>query len=94
MVLLENGFICLHIGTGYHSPVKINRYKKLYNDACIIGSKLLNNGKNCQTVVEAVCTYLEDSELTNAGYGSNLVMLNVKQPFWYLKMAVFQVLLV
>lgn len=73
-VPLEKGFICLHVGAGYHCPSKIQDYKKLCAQSCRLGARLLNEGKSCVEVVEAVMCRLEDSDLTNAGYGSNLTM--------------------
>lgn len=67
-------FIVLHIGAGFHCPSKHIEYKKLCTKACNIGMKLLQANKTCVEVVDRVCSLLEDSPLTNAGYGSNLSM--------------------
>lgn len=73
-VILEKGFISLHVGAGYHNSSKIPEYKKLCSQSCRLGARLLNEGRSCVEVVETVMILLENSGLTNAGYGSNLTL--------------------
>lgn len=67
-------FIALHLGAGYHSVKNDKKYKQLCKAACQLGVTLLANGGNSLDVTTQVCSYLEDHELTNAGYASNLTM--------------------
>ncbi|XP_065672409.1 threonine aspartase 1-like [Hydra vulgaris] len=67
-----SGFVCLHIGAGYHSINKETLYINLCKNACMLGNKLLKEGSTCIDIVEKVCCFLEDSDLTNAGFGSNI----------------------
>lgn len=69
-----NTFIALHLGAGYHCTRKESQYKQLCKTACKFGMKLLTEGHDSVSVVQKVCSLLEDSELTNAGYGSNLTV--------------------
>ena len=69
-----NPFITLHLGAGYHNPDNVNQFKKCYKDACRLGMKLLQDGESSLVAAEAVCSFLEDNPLTNAGYGSNLTI--------------------
>ena len=69
-----NPFISLHLGAGYHNPDNAKQYKKCCEDACRLGMKLLLNGASSLIAAEAVCSFLEDNPLTNAGYGSNLTI--------------------
>lgn len=65
-------FVAVHIGAGFHSPLKREKYQQICTIACEAGMRLLkNNASSIETVV-AVIKCLEDEELTNAGYGSNL----------------------
>ena len=69
---MSSNFIALHLGAGYHSHAKESQYKLLCKEACKLGIKHLDNGLCCVDVVTKICSFLEDSKLTNAGYGSNL----------------------
>lgn len=69
---LKKGFLCLHLGAGFHSEHKKNLYKKLCGEAIQIGVTLLNNNAECVEVATKVASYIENSPLTNAGFGSNL----------------------
>ncbi|KAJ1906868.1 hypothetical protein IWQ60_011984, partial [Tieghemiomyces parasiticus] len=40
--------------------------------ACLRAAEVLANGGSCITAVEAAIKVLEDDEITNAGFGSNL----------------------
>ena len=69
---LRKGFLCLHLGAGFHSETKQNVYKQVCEDALQLGVNLLNNHLTCVDVATKVVSYLENSKLTNAGFGSNL----------------------
>ena len=45
-----------------------------YGSACSAGMAFLKNGASALEAVEAAIKLLEDNEVTNAGYGSNLAM--------------------
>lgn len=65
-------FIALHLGAGIHSTAQEKSLRRLCKLGCRDGIKLLNEGKSSQEVAIAVCKILENSPLTNAGYGSQL----------------------
>lgn len=44
------------------------------NSACKAGMAVMNNGGSSVDAVEIALKVLEDREITNAGYGSNLAM--------------------
>lgn len=71
---MNNPFVAIHLGAGRHSKQKENEYKKLCKQATNLGIELLKNGSgmDCNSVAVEVAKVLEDSEITNAGYGSNL----------------------
>ena len=71
---LNKGFLCLHLGAGFHSETKRDLYKKVCEDALQLGVNLLNNQSTCVEVVTKVTSFLENSQLTNAGFGSNLTI--------------------
>ena len=71
---LNKGFLCLHLGAGFHSETKRDSYKRVCEDALQLGVNLLNNQSTCVEVVTKVTAFLENSELTNAGSGSNLTI--------------------
>ncbi|KAK2071960.1 hypothetical protein P8C59_006341 [Phyllachora maydis] len=66
--------IFIHAGAGYHSI----KNEKVHLDACSeaarIGMKFLKAGGGAPAAVEAAIRSLEDKEITNAGFGSNLNM--------------------
>ena len=66
------GFIAVHLGAGCHSKSKFPKYKSLCNNACTTAMNLIKAGHSSVHVVTEVISILEDSSLTNAGYGSNL----------------------
>lgn len=69
---VNNGFIAVHVGAGQHSDRLKDKYINLCKEACRKGiEKLLEGGGPLEAVVAAT-VILENSELTNAGYGSNL----------------------
>lgn len=70
----NNGFIAVHVGAGNHAESQKKNYQKLCKEACLYGIKSIKNGKtHIDAVVEAT-KILENSPLTNAGYGSNLTL--------------------
>lgn len=71
---LNKGFLCLHLGAGFHSETKRDLYKKVCEDALQLGVNLLNNQSTCVEVVTKLTSFLENSQLTNAGFGSNLTI--------------------
>ena len=60
------------IGAGNHSQRKEKAYFGLCSKACDIGIEAFECGEDASEVVASVVKALEDSEMTNAGYGSNL----------------------
>ncbi|XP_017885648.2 threonine aspartase 1 [Ceratina calcarata] len=71
---VNHGFIAVHVGAGKHSEALKEKYQKLCRQACKSAIKSLKAGRR---PVDAVCeavTELEDSPLTNAGFGSNLTL--------------------
>ncbi|XP_063241375.1 threonine aspartase 1 [Bacillus rossius redtenbacheri] len=66
------GFIGLHIGAGDHSLKLYPEYKKLCQAACRKGMSLVRAGSPALQAAVAATAVLEDSALTNAGYGSTL----------------------
>ncbi|XP_061714333.1 threonine aspartase 1 [Cydia pomonella] len=67
-----NGFIAVHCGAGYHSDNLKKEYQKLCHVACRKASESLKQGGNAVDAIEKAIIELENSPLTNAGYGSNL----------------------
>ncbi|CAG4930099.1 threonine aspartase 1 [Colias croceus] len=67
-----NGFIAVHCGAGYHSDTLRKDYQKTCYTACRKAGQALNEGGNAVDAVEKAIVELENSSLTNAGYGSNL----------------------
>jgi len=68
----STGFIVVHLGAGYHSKAKTREYKKLTRRACKLGRELCKDGHLASYIACEVVSLLETSDLTNAGYGSNL----------------------
>ncbi|XP_066600315.1 threonine aspartase 1-like [Prorops nasuta] len=70
----NQGFVAVHVGAGHHSDYLIDKYKQLCKEACKIAVENINCGATAlDAVVESVIV-LENSQLTNAGYGSNLTL--------------------
>ncbi|XP_077295946.1 taspase 1 [Arctopsyche grandis] len=67
-----SGFIAVHLGAGHHNKDIGKDYQKLCHSACQKAATILNQGGNATDAVEAAVIELENSQLTNAGYGSNL----------------------
>ncbi|KAG5980244.1 hypothetical protein E4U55_004245 [Claviceps digitariae] len=64
--------IFIHAGAGFHS----HQNEHVHLEACVsaaeMGMKFLKAGATATEAVEAALRILEDREITNAGYGSNL----------------------
>ncbi|XP_059057206.1 threonine aspartase 1 [Achroia grisella] len=67
-----NGFIAVHCGAGYHSDSLKKEYQKTCYNACRKAAETLKNGGHAVEAVEKAIIELENSPLTNAGFGSNL----------------------
>lgn len=74
MAKSNQGFIAVHVGAGRHSETLKEQYQKLCRQACKAGiQNLKNGGSSLDAAVETVII-LENSPLTNAGFGSNLTL--------------------
>lgn len=70
--MVHSGFVAVHLGAGCHSSKSEALYKKLCKITCEKGTAMLQEGRSAlDAACEMVCM-LEDSPLTNAGFGSNL----------------------
>ncbi|XP_015122898.1 threonine aspartase 1 [Diachasma alloeum] len=70
----NEGLIAVHVGAGQHSESLKKKYQKLCRLACEAGCQVLRAGKTPMDAVVASTMVLEDSPLTNAGFGSNLTL--------------------
>ncbi|KAI0180724.1 N-terminal nucleophile aminohydrolase [Hypoxylon sp. FL1284] len=66
--------IFIHAGAGYHSIANETIHLEACNEAARASMKLLRSGHSAIDAVEAAIRFLEDREITNAGYGSNLAI--------------------
>ncbi|KAL7623701.1 hypothetical protein AAE478_005253 [Parahypoxylon ruwenzoriense] len=64
--------IFIHAGAGYHSTVNERIHLEACSEAARTSMKLLRSGRSAIDAVEAAIKVLEDKEITNAGFGSNL----------------------
>ncbi|KAF3766515.1 N-terminal nucleophile aminohydrolase, partial [Cryphonectria parasitica EP155] len=64
--------IVIHAGAGYHSLQNESFHLAMCSKAASEGMKLLKAGRTAVEAVEAAIKVLENNEITNAGYGSNL----------------------
>ncbi|KAF8445531.1 nucleophile aminohydrolase [Terfezia claveryi] len=64
--------VFVHAGAGYHSKPNEPVHLKACGDACKAAMVLLKNGGSAADAVEMAVRVLEDAEITNSGYGSNL----------------------
>ncbi|XP_050534632.1 threonine aspartase 1 isoform X1 [Daktulosphaira vitifoliae] len=64
--------IAVHAGAGYLKPANEVKYKKLCKKACNKGLEVIANNGSALEAVTLATSVLEDSPITNAGYGSNL----------------------
>lgn len=73
----EGGDLCaifVHAGAGFHSFNNERLHLAACNDAAKTAMTVLRNGGSATDAVEMCIRVLEDREITNAGYGSNLNM--------------------
>ncbi|CAI6249191.1 unnamed protein product [Periconia digitata] len=66
--------IFVHAGAGYHSRANERIHLDACNDAAQIAMLILRNGGSALDAAEMAVKVLEDKEITNAGFGSNLTM--------------------
>ncbi|KAK5660999.1 hypothetical protein OQA88_12377 [Cercophora sp. LCS_1] len=66
--------IFVHAGAGYHSMVNEKVHLEACSDAARAAMKFLKAGASATEAVEVAIKCLEDKEITNAGFGSNLNM--------------------
>ncbi|KAF4625781.1 hypothetical protein G7Y89_g12383 [Cudoniella acicularis] len=64
--------IFVHAGAGYHSTTNEHIHLGACNDSARLAMRILRAGGTAVDAVEAAIKVLEDKEITNAGYGSNL----------------------
>ncbi|CDW58637.1 Asparaginase 2 domain containing protein [Trichuris trichiura] len=72
MATKDIDFVAVHAGAGYYSNRDQKGIVKLCKKACSIGARQLTSGKPAIDSCVAATVVLEDSPLTNAGFGSNL----------------------
>lgn len=72
----QNDMCCIfvHAGAGYHSHANEKIHLNACNDAAQLAMLVLRNGGSALDAAEMAVKILEDREITNAGYGSNLAM--------------------
>ncbi|KAF4836643.1 Threonine aspartase 1 [Colletotrichum tropicale] len=68
------GAIFIHAGAGFHSHQNERVHLEACSNAAAMGMKFLKSGASATEAVEIALRVLEDKEITNAGYGSNLSM--------------------
>ncbi|RDA86463.1 hypothetical protein CP532_3612 [Ophiocordyceps camponoti-leonardi (nom. inval.)] len=66
--------IFIHAGAGFHSRQNETVHLRACVSAAEMGMRFLKAGATSTEAVEAALRILEDKEITNAGYGSNLSM--------------------
>jgi taspase, threonine aspartase, 1 len=66
--------IFVHAGAGFHSFANEKHHLSVCQDAARVAMTILKNGGEATDAVEMAIKVLEDREITNAGYGSNLAM--------------------
>ncbi|KAL2370668.1 hypothetical protein RJZ57_004911 [Blastomyces gilchristii] len=64
--------IFIHAGAGFHSYQAESTHLWVCNQAATLGMTVLRAGGRAVDAVEVAIKFLEDHEITNAGYGSNL----------------------
>ncbi|KAK0741021.1 nucleophile aminohydrolase [Schizothecium vesticola] len=68
------GAVFIHAGAGYHSTANEKIHLEACSEAARVGMRFLKAGATAPEAVEAAIKCLEDKEITNAGFGSNLNM--------------------
>jgi len=66
--------VFIHAGAGYHSLTNETIHLEACSEAARTAMKLLQAGCSALEAVEAAIKILEDKEIANAGYGSNLAI--------------------
>ncbi|GAB7361759.1 hypothetical protein MBLNU230_g1804t1 [Neophaeotheca triangularis] len=66
--------IFVHAGAGFHSVTNEHIHLQACHDAARSAMAILRNGGSAVDAVELAIRVLEDREITNAGFGSNLAM--------------------
>ncbi|KAI0198789.1 nucleophile aminohydrolase [Astrocystis sublimbata] len=66
--------IFIHAGAGFHSATNEEHHLKACSEAARISMRILKGGHSAIEAVEAAIKSLENKEITNAGYGSNLAI--------------------
>ncbi|KAI1260723.1 nucleophile aminohydrolase [Xylariaceae sp. FL1019] len=66
--------IFIHAGAGYHSTANERVHLEACADAARASIKLMRRGGSAVDAVELAVKTLEDNEITNAGFGSNLTI--------------------
>ncbi|KAF2761904.1 N-terminal nucleophile aminohydrolase [Pseudovirgaria hyperparasitica] len=66
--------VFVHAGAGYHSTQNEGIHLQACNDAAKAAMAIMRTGGNAVDGVEMAIKVLEDREITNAGYGSNLAI--------------------
>ncbi|KAN0119650.1 N-terminal nucleophile aminohydrolase [Hyaloscypha variabilis] len=66
--------IFVHAGAGYHSNTNEHIHLGACDSAARMGMRILKAGGTAVDAVEAAIKVLEDKEITNAGFGSNLAI--------------------
>lgn len=66
--------IFVHAGAGYHSVTNEKVHLEACSEASRVAMRFLKAGASAPEAVEAAIRCLEDKEITNAGFGSNLNM--------------------
>ncbi|XHG04780.1 hypothetical protein AWENTII_008028 [Aspergillus wentii] len=66
--------IFVHAGAGFHSHHNERAHLETCENAAKVAMAMLKNGGTAVDAVEIAIMLLEDAEITNAGYGSNLTI--------------------
>ncbi|PWW73317.1 N-terminal nucleophile aminohydrolase [Tuber magnatum] len=66
--------VFVHAGAGYHSVPNEPAHREACASACRAAIVFLKNGGSATDGVEMALKSLEDNEITNSGYGSNLAL--------------------
>ncbi|KAF4214541.1 hypothetical protein CNMCM8980_003244 [Aspergillus fumigatiaffinis] len=66
--------IFVHVGAGYHGHGNERAHLQVCENACKAAMGILKSGGSALDAVEMAVIVMEDDEMTNAGYGSNLTI--------------------